>query len=69
MKFLSVIIYLFLSGQCVSAYVRHGDKSSEMKLMPFSAYANATLELFNRMETFGLIPGQSTFQFSQVFYE
>jgi hypothetical protein len=29
-----------------------------MKLMPFTEYANATLELFRRMETDGLVPGQ-----------
>ena len=29
------------NGQCISIYVRHGDKGSEMKLVPFARYAEA----------------------------
>ena len=29
------------NGQCISMYVRHGDKGSEMELVPFSRYAEA----------------------------
>ena len=29
------------NGQCISIYVRHGDKGTEMKLVPFSRYTEA----------------------------
>ena len=29
------------NGQCISIYVRHGDKSIEMELVPFARYAEA----------------------------
>ena len=29
------------NGQCISIYVRHGDKASEMELVPFQRYADA----------------------------
>ena len=35
-------------GQCVSAYVRHGDKGVEMRLVPFRDYGMATLTLLER---------------------
>jgi len=34
-------------GRCVAAYVRHGDKAVEMRLVPFAAYASAAKALFN----------------------
>ena len=33
-------------GRCISVYVRHGDKGSEMKLVPFTQYADAALRVF-----------------------
>ena len=38
-------------GQCVSAYVRHGDKGIEMRLVPFRDYGMATLTLLKRSES------------------
>mmetsp|Transcript_1078 Transcript_1078/g.1796 ORF Transcript_1078/g.1796 Transcript_1078/m.1796 type:complete len:435 (+) Transcript_1078:549-1853(+) len=32
-------------GRCVAAYVRHGDKAVEMRLVPFSVYGSAALAL------------------------
>ena len=29
------------NGQCISIYVRHGDKATEMELVPFARYAEA----------------------------
>lgn len=39
-----------LGGECVSMYVRHGDKGSEMKLMPFEDYGRAAQDLWNRAD-------------------
>eukprot|EP01038_Epipyxis_sp_PR26KG_P014366 gene14366-19268_t len=36
-----------LNGRCISTYVRHGDKGSEMKLVPFKTYALAAEKLWN----------------------
>lgn len=38
-----------LNGQCVSMYVRHGDKGKEMHLVPFRAYATAAAEIWAQM--------------------
>eukprot|EP01038_Epipyxis_sp_PR26KG_P014575 gene14575-19574_t len=35
-----------LNGQCVSMYVRHGDKGREMKLLPFEEYGKAAMEVW-----------------------
>jgi hypothetical protein len=40
----SIMNYADISdGQCVSMYIRHGDKGKEMKLIPFEDYANAAI--------------------------
>ena len=36
------------NGQCISIYVRHGDKSIEMELVPFSRYTEAVEILMTR---------------------
>ena len=36
------------NGQCISIYVRHGDKASEMKLVPFARYAEAVEIIMTR---------------------
>lgn len=33
--------------ECISMYVRHGDKANEMLVVPFETFANATLDLFD----------------------
>jgi hypothetical protein len=38
------------NGQCVSAYVRHGDKGIEMSLIPFSRYADAAYCMWQSTE-------------------
>lgn len=35
-------------GRCVAAYVRHGDKGIEMKLVPFTEYGKVALTLFEK---------------------
>ena len=39
-------------GRCVSTYIRHGDKASEMILLGFERYAVAALALFNDSDVF-----------------
>ena len=36
------------NGQCISIYVRHGDKSIEMELVPFARYAEAVEVVMTR---------------------
>ena len=36
------------NGQCISIYVRHGDKAKEMKLVPFARYAEAVEVVMTR---------------------
>ena len=36
------------NGQCISIYVRHGDKGCEMKLVPFARYTEAVEILMAR---------------------
>lgn len=44
--------------ECVSAYVRHGDKAIEMKLVPFRAYGSAAVRLFelNNLSAASAVP-------------
>ena len=47
------------NGQCISIYVRHGDKGSEMKLVPFARYAEAVEIIMTRYlnNTNPIVPG------------
>ena len=43
-------------GHCISTYVRHGDKDSEMKLVPFVRYAETANEIWNQQYLFEDLP-------------
>ena len=47
------------NGQCISIYVRHGDKGSEMKLVPFARYTEAVETIMTRYlnNTNPVVPG------------
>lgn len=53
-----------VDGQCISTYVRHGDKGIEMKLVPFGQYAKQAKGLWESKD----IPGFRNYTQPKVFY-
>ena len=45
-----------LKGQCVSSYIRHGDKAREMNLVPFKAYVQAAERGWEMWREQGRVP-------------
>lgn len=52
-----------LNGQCISTYVRHGDKGIEMQLVPTQNYINAAEQVWKRANIPGMYPDRP-----KVFY-
>lgn len=52
-----------INGNCISTYVRHGDKGIEMQLVPFQNYASMAMKLWKKTD----VPGLDTSK-PKVFY-